>query len=585
MISTNHLIHSIPSYIIDSISTRILGDATDANVLATWLNDPARLKDVFSAFTQSQRRILFDLYELGGQAQWSVLTKIYHDKFDDIKGQLKLFGSYGLVYQGGLSGRDPVILLPSLIPLLEDVQQIQDGTGHELVWTNPPDISIWDHIVLLNTIRAEKIRCRSGMEPFKKGWQLLDDKLDKAIETRKIYWELVELGCIRGIKGQVTVQNAAAVSLAMEGDLRLKIWRFFQLCKPYPGLEGLLFRVLDNQGTAKSRVERTIYLFLINHFKNLTNEESLVSEIVSNLKDQGVIQEDSTQMWLRLLPEVHVALKTGDADKTGHAYKEEVIIQPNMEILVPGDFDPLDHLHVAEVADIVRADVVSIYRITRASIYRALQTGWNYTMIERLLGRISQRSVPDNVLKNVSLWSRALRRAHVIKGTFLVLQDAKPKPEWTLEEILPGIYRIPERHEHDLESYLDENLLIIRNGEDYSDEERDINWGKKLPIKVFESKKDKPVFKEGVYPFGMVKPLPYGSRGEKVFEQAIQDGQSLTILYPKHGYGAIQVKKIIPIYVYRKKGIAFVEAFCEDSGEGEEYDITKIKALFQPDDN
>ncbi|MBN1635692.1 MAG: helicase-associated domain-containing protein, partial [Deltaproteobacteria bacterium] len=445
MISTNHLIHSIPSYILGVISTRILGDATDANVLATWLNDPARLKDVLSIFTQAQRRILFDLYELGGQAQWSLLTKIYGDQFDDLKGQLKLFGSYGIVYQGGLSGRDPVILLPSLIPLLEDIRQTQDRPGNELVWTSPPDISIWDHIVLLNTIRAEKIRCRFGMEPFKKGWQLLDDKLDKAIQISEIYWELVELGCIRGIKGRVTVQNAAAVSLAMEGDLRLKIWRFLQLCKTYPGLDGLLLRVLDNQGTTKSRVERTIYLFLIKHFKNLTNEEAVGSEIVSSLMDQGVIQEDSTRMWLRLLPEVHLALKTGNVDKTNDAYMEEVIIQPNMEILVPGDFDPLDHLHVGEIADIVRADVVSIYRITRASIYRALLTGWNYKMIERLLGRISQRAVPDNVLKNVSLWSGALRKAHVIKGTFLVLQDAKPELEGTLEEIMPGIYRIPER--------------------------------------------------------------------------------------------------------------------------------------------
>ena len=85
--------------------------------------------------------------------------------------------------------------------------------------------------------------------------------------------------------------------------------------------------------------------------------------------------------------------------------------------------------------------------------------------------------------------------------------------------------------------------------------------------------------KEGIFPFGMVTPLPYGAKGEGIFEKALLDGRSVVIFYPRHGYGEIQVKKISPVYLFRKGGIPFVEAFCEDTGEGEMFDLTKIRAM------
>ena len=66
-----------------------------------------------------------------------------------------------------------------------------------------------------------------------------------------------------------------------------------------------------------------------------------------------------------------------------------------------------------------------------------------------------------------------------------------------------------------------------------------------------------------------------------VFEEALHEGRSLIIFYPRQGYGEIQVKKISPIYLYRKGGVPFVEAFCEDTGEGEVFDISKVRGLFK----
>jgi predicted DNA-binding transcriptional regulator YafY len=77
----------------------------------------------------------------------------------------------------------------------------------------------------------------------------------------------------------------------------------------------------------------------------------------------------------------------------------------------------------------------------------------------------------------------------------------------------------------------------------------------------------------------MVTLLPYGTRREEIFQQALLDGKTVVIFYPKQGYGEVQVKKISPISLFRQGGIPFVEAFCEDTGEGETFDITRIRGL------
>ncbi|MBN2299380.1 MAG: helicase-associated domain-containing protein, partial [Deltaproteobacteria bacterium] len=262
-------------------------------------------------------------------------------------------------------------------------------------------------------------------------------------------------------------------------------------------------------------------------------------------------------------------------------YSDEVIIQPNMEVLVPKDFDPIDFLNMGEIADVVRTDVVSIYRLTKRSVFRALREGWNAAEIENFLDRVSRHDVPDNVLKTIKGWSSSHAEAHIIKGTFLVFPDARNKVPQGLEEILPGIFRIPEKCDNDIAAFLDKRDVMVRGMDIEAESHGGISWGKLMPIKELSKYQWKSVRKEGIYPFGMVTPLPYGTRGEVVFEEALHEGRSLIIFYPKQGYGEIQVKKISPIYLYRKGGVPFVEAFCEDTGEGEVFDISKVRGLFK----
>lgn len=582
MTSTYDLISHIPSYMVEIISSHILGSPVDISSLAEGLSDDKRLKKILDGLSGKQRSILMDLFELGGQVPSDVLATVYGDELDVVRELLKILGNKGVVFQGGLSGRDPLILLPSLNPLLEEIRQESYRSADDCSWTPENHLDIWGHIALANTVRSTSIRCRSGLEPFKRGWQFLEEKLGSLIDLERTYWELVELGCIQDKKGVVTALHSACIDLAMEGDARYPIWRFLQSCKPYPGIEYKVFTLLGDKAVSRKFLVRCLFLYLAVKRPDVTDARKVVASLLDLWLAFGVMQEDISGKWLRFTGPIFQALQSGQMEIPLHSYSDEIIIQPNMELLVPRDFDPVDVLNIGEIADVVRCDVVSIYRLTRRSVFRAIQQGWNTGKIENFLDRISKHEVPDNVLKTVKGWALSHSEAHIIKGTFLILSDAKHKVPKGLEEVLPGIFRIPEKCDSDVAAFLDKRDVMVR-GVDVVGEESSggISWGKKMLSAMQERNHGKQTKKEGVYPFGMVTPLPYGTRGEVVFEQALHEGKSLIIFYPRQGYGEIQVKKISPVYIYRKGGVPFVEAFCEDTGEGEIFDISKVRALFK----
>ncbi len=580
MTSTYDLISHIPSYMVEVISTHILGDSVDLGKLAEGLSDDKRLGKILDGLTLPQRSLLMDLYELGGQVPWDVIALIFGDELDEVREMLKVLGNKGIVFQGGLSGRDALILLPSLIPLLDTIREEFYASIDAITWAEPCHLDVWGHIALANTMSSGSIRCRSGMEPFKRGWQFLEEKGGFLMDLERIYWELVELGCVQDKKGVVAVQHGACMDLAMEGDARYPTWRFLQSCKPYPGIEYKVFTLLGNKAVSSDFFSRCLLLDLLGRRPDLTDAPEVIATLLDLWIGFGVLQQDPAGKWIRFAGSMFQQLQSGKLDISLQSYGDEVIIQPNMELLVPRDFDPVDLLNIGDVADVVRIDVVSIYRLTRRSVFRAIREGWNAEKLEHFLDRISKHEVPENVLKTVKGWAASLTEAHIIKGTFLVLSGAKHKVPQGLEEVLPGIFKIPEKCDSDVVAFLDKRDVMVR-GTDIGETPGGINWGKMITPASVTRYQGKQTRKEGVYPFGMVTPLPYGTRGVVLFEKALQEGKSLIIFYPRQGYGEIQVKKISPVYMYRKGGIPFVEAFCEDTGEGEIFDISKVRALFK----
>jgi len=579
--STLDLISSIPPYMIGIISTRILGFDADPRALAEGLSDEDRLRKILDELPERQKNILMDLHELGGYVLWDILAKVYGKDTDELRVDLEQLGHAGLVFQGGLSGRDPVILLPSLTSILESVKGLFLLPVEELAWKDPRKESLWGHITMLNSIRVEKIRCKAGLEPFKKGWEYLEEKLGTVMDVKRIYWELVELGCLKEKNGTLGPQQKAAANLAMEGDARYRLWRYIQWCKPYPGLDYQIYITLGEKAVRRDFLSRSLHLWTANKDETIEDVSIFVGTTINILIELGILREDETCDWIRFSDDVFTALKTGRTDPAVHTFSEEVIIQPTMEILVPFDFDSVDLLNVGEIADLVQADMVSIYLLTRESVFRALQEGWDAEKILHFLDRISRHTLPNNVRMNIVGWARSHPEAHLIKGTFLVLSGDKSLTPKGLDEVLPGIYRIPERCEEEVSSFLEKRGVMVRSIDGFREGDGDIDWGKSLPLKAPVRNLPRVPQKEGVYPFGMVIPLPYGPRRESIFEEVLKEGRDMVVLYPRQGYGEVQARKISPVYIFRRGGIAFMEAFCEDTGEGEVFDISKVRGIFK----
>ena len=389
------------------------------------------------------------------------------------------------------------------------------------------------------------------------------------------------LGCVREAKGAIEVLQCPAQEFAMEGELRYRIWRFFQSCRPYQGLDAKVMAICGNKGLARATFERALFFYLAQHFPEMDAIEHTPAALISLWMELGILQDDVSGKWIRIQDTVYQALQSGKLAQPITAYRDEVIIQPNMEILVPQDFDPLDHLNIGEIADLVQADVISIYRLSRTSIFRAIRDGWNADKLTNFLDRIAKHAVPENVLKTIVGWVTSLSQAHIIRGTFLVINNCRDKIPHGLDEVLPGIYRIPERCEDEVVTFLDRKSVIIQRTDRMPEQEGEMNWGRTLPLQSYGQTELKLTLKGGVYPFGMVIPLPYGHKGIEIFEQAAQQGQTLVIFYPKHGYGETEVYQLTPVYIFTKGGVSFVEAVNDESGETEVFDISKVKALLK----
>lgn len=579
MTSTADLISQIPEYMVEELSVRILGAPIERRRLAERLGDEKRLRGILEGLTGRQRSLMLDLYEMGGRATWEVLAAARSPDLEGLVQDLTVLGGQGIAFQGGLSRRDEVILLPAVHPLLEELRRECFGDPGEFTWREGKGAGIARHVALLNAFRVSKIRCRSGMEPFKRGWQFLEERLGPGGDISRLYWELVELGCIREIEGVLALYPKACSELAAEGDARYPVWRFIRSCRPYPNLDHKVLTLIADRAIRKDHAVRALTLFILAAGPGESRAADLVRDLIGQWLDLGVLEQDVSGGWLRLSPQAFRALKSGRVEVSLQGYGEEVVIQPDMEILVPGDFDPVDLLDLGGIADIVRTDVMSIYRITRKSISRGIRSGWDADGIMAFLRRISRHGLPENVEKTVRGWVLAHSEAHLLRGTFLVMPPEAREVPGGIVEVLPGIFRVPREREAEVLNFLEKNDIVVRGALQPDEAAQGASWGKMVPSVPAKKGRWKDPSREGVFPFGMVTPLPYGAKGEEIFQQALQDGRTVVIFYPKQGYGEVQAKKISPISLFRQGGVPFVEAFCEDTGEGETFDITRIRGL------
>jgi hypothetical protein len=177
-------------------------------------------------------------------------------------------------------------------------------------------------------------------------------------------------------------------------------------------------------------------------------EMQVVMSMLSQLNDFGVIDLGYAEdlIGVRLTDVAHAAL-TG-ASYTNLDTEGQVVLQPDFQVLVMG---PISLGWLAALERFASREKVSAsvtaYRITRQSVYPALQSGDTIGAILAFLRQITNQPVPQNVERTLEEWGERHERILIYRDVFVLQTDTSDKLDHLLEdgEIGKYLHRIDDQ--------------------------------------------------------------------------------------------------------------------------------------------
>ncbi len=150
--------------------------------------------------------------------------------------------------------------------------------------------------------------------------------------------------------------------------------------------------------------------------------------LVGPLHWQGIVdldREDHPGMF-RLLPGAATILSpetpVGEEIPWGR-----LIVQPNFELIALAPVSEVLLVSLDRFAERVSLEHIAQYRLTKASVTRAIQAGLHAETIQAQLERAAGGEIPQNVRYSLQEWERQARRVEVWQGATLVeVDDARP---------------------------------------------------------------------------------------------------------------------------------------------------------------
>lgn len=119
-----------------------------------------------------------------------------------------------------------------------------------------------------------------------------------------------------------------------------------------------------------------------------------------------------------------------EASETGR-----VVVQPTFEIVVLGPVSELKLLDLEDFADRRSQDRALSYELSRASVYRGQQRGWDGARILARLTELSAADPPQNVARSIQEWQRQHDRILFRSGLGLVQTMDAATMDRTLEAV------------------------------------------------------------------------------------------------------------------------------------------------------
>ena len=102
-----------------------------------------------------------------------------------------------------------------------------------------------------------------------------------------------------------------------------------------------------------------------------------------------------------------------------------LVVQPNFEVIALAPVSEALLLNLDRFAERIRLELIAQYRLTKASVTHAIQSGLKAETIQQILEQAAGGSIPQNVQYSLVEWERQARRIELWRGvTLLEVDDA-----------------------------------------------------------------------------------------------------------------------------------------------------------------
>ena len=150
--------------------------------------------------------------------------------------------------------------------------------------------------------------------------------------------------------------------------------------------------------------------------------------------------------------------------------KKILFMTPNFEISVLSEeIDKIALFDLNRFADIQKADMVSLYRITSETIMKGIESGFSLDKIIYFLKKYSSNDIPQNVIYQLRDWASKYGKVRTFKGTFIVVNDVplfleinKRISSYIEQSIEPNIILIKEENIPKIREILEKNGIFIQ---------------------------------------------------------------------------------------------------------------------------
>ncbi|MCZ8520222.1 helicase-associated domain-containing protein [Paenibacillus caseinilyticus] len=129
----------------------------------------------------------------------------------------------------------------------------------------------------------------------------------------------------------------------------------------------------------------------------------------------------------------------------------QLMVQPDFDILVPPDVTQAVRWELACLADFVSWDHVSLYKLTRSSVRRALEQGRTADELVSFLAQNAMYGLPENVEHTLQQWARPFGKTRIVQAFLLRCAD---------EETAEAVAKQPELGRYVLERAGSKDFII-----------------------------------------------------------------------------------------------------------------------------